>query len=263
MKPLIMGILNLTPDSFSDGGRYPQPDQAVAYGVEMVRQGADIVDVGGESTRPGAGRVDAEEQCRRVVDVVRALRQQLPVAISISIDTTLATVARAAVEAGADMLNDVSAGREDTAMFALAASRSLPMVLMHMQGTPRTMQQRPQYQDVVAEVRAFLLQRADAAMAAGIARERLVLDPGIGFGKTREHNLALLHGLGRLTDTGFRVLLGASRKRFMGGDDPADRVGATCASTALGVQAGVQMFRVHDVLPNRQAADLAWQWAVA
>lgn len=262
-RPRVMGILNLTPDSFSDGGRYAG-EEAVAHGLEMARQGADIIDVGGESTRPGSRRVAAEEQCRRVVRVIRALRARLPEAVGISIDTTLSAVAEAAVEAGAEMLNDVSAGREDAGMFRLAAERGLSMVLMHMRGTPATMQDRPEYRDVVEEVRAFLLRRAEAASAAGVASECLVLDPGMGFGKTREHNMELLRGLGRLVECGYPVLLGASRKRFMGalagGERPVDRLGATCAVTALGVRAGVSLFRVHEVRENRQAADLAWEW---
>ena len=263
-RPRVMGILNLTPDSFSDGGKYLETGEAVERGLEMARQGADIIDVGGESTRPGAVRVEAREQCHRVIEVIRGLRARLPAETGLSIDTTLSAVAQAAVEAGADMLNDISAGREDAGMFRLAAQRSLPLVLMHMQGTPVTMQEQPRYENVVEEVREFLLRRADAAQAAGVAREQLVLDPGIGFGKTRAHNMALLRGLQRLVECGYPVLLGASRKRFMGalhgGELPTDRVGATCAATALGVQAGVQLFRVHDVHENRQAADLAWEW---
>lgn len=263
-RPRIVGILNLTPDSFSDGGRHVEIEAVVEHGLEMVRQGADIIDVGGESTRPGAVRVAAEEQCRRVVQAMRELRTRLPEEVRLSIDTTLAPVAEAAVNAGADMLNDISAGREDAGMFRLAAERKLPIALMHMQGTPATMQDNPQYQDVVVEVREFLLRRADEAIAAGVTPGQLILDPGIGFGKTRAHNMALLQGLDQLVECGYPVLLGTSRKRFMatlhGGDAPVDRVGATCATTALGVQAGVELFRVHDVRENRQAADLAWEW---
>ena len=261
--PLIMGILNLTPDSFSDGGRYLAPEQALAHGLRMAEEGADIIDVGGESTRPGAERVPAAEQCRRGVEVIRALRAQLPDGVRISIDTSLGEVATAAVRAGADMLNDVSAGRDDPGIFALAANRGLPLVLMHMRGTPRTMQEAPRYDDVVEEVRQFLLGRVRAAVAAGVPEEQLVLDPGIGFGKTVEHNLALLRGLRRLTTLGCPLLLGASRKRFMqaacGTVAGAELVGATCATTALGVWQDVRIFRVHDVRANRQAAALSWR----
>jgi len=261
--PLIMGILNLTPDSFSDGGRYLAPDQALAHGLRMAEEGADIIDVGGESTRPGAERVPAAEQCRRVLEVIRALRAQLPDGVRISIDTSLGEVATAAVRAGADMLNDVSAGRDDPGIFALAANRGLPLVLMHMRGTPRTMQEAPRYDDVVEEVRQFLLGRVRAAVAAGVPEEQLVLDPGIGFGKTVEHNLDLLRGLRRLTTLGCPLLLGASRKRFMqaacGTVAGAELVGATCATTALGVWQDVRIFRVHDVRANRQAAALSWR----
>jgi len=261
--PLIMGILNLTPDSFSDGGRYLAPDRALAHGLRMAEEGADIIDVGGESTRPGAERVPAAEQCRRVLEVIRALRARLPDGVRISIDTSLGEVAAAAVRAGADMLNDVSAGRDDPGVFALAAERGLPLVLMHMRGTPRTMQEAPRYDDVVEEVREFLLGRVQAAVDAGVPEEQLVLDPGIGFGKTVEHNLALLRGLRRLTTLDCPLLLGASRKRFMQAACEtaagAELVGATCATTALGVWQDVRIFRVHDVRANRQAAALSWR----
>jgi len=261
--PRLMGILTLTPDSFSDGGRYLAPDRALAHGLRMAEEGADIIDVGGESTRPGAERVPAAEQCRRVLEVIRALRARLPDGVRISIDTSLGEVAAAAVRAGADMLNDVSAGRDDPGIFALAAERGLPLVLMHMRGTPRTMQEAPRYDDVVEEVREFLLGRVQAAVDAGVPEEQLVLDPGIGFGKTVEHNLALLRGLRRLTTLDCPLLLGASRKRFMqaacGTAAGAELVGATCATTALGVWQDVRIFRVHDVCANRQAAALSWR----
>lgn len=261
-RPLIMGILNLTPDSFSDGGLHVDRDAALAHVRRMVQEGADIIDVGGESTRPGAQRVDADEQLRRVLDVIRAIREEIEARIPISIDTTLARVAEAALDAGADMINDISAGRDDPRMLPLAAERRVPVVLMHMQGTPETMQLDPSYADVVSEIREFLLARAAEAETAGIAREDIVIDPGIGFGKTREHNLELMRNLQEFVNTGYAVLLGASRKRFMGSicseDRPAELVGATCASTVLGVIAGVRIFRVHDVRPNRQAADVAW-----
>ncbi len=268
-----MGILNVTPDSFSDGGRHDQRDAAVAHGLALFEEGADIIDVGGESTRPGSQRVSIEEQQRRVVEVIRHLRLALNERgqrgskTIISIDTTRGPVAAAAIEAGAGMINDVSAGREDAGMFALAATAGLPIVLMHMQGEPGTMQQNPQYDNVVSEVIAHLLAQADRAILAGVKREQIILDPGIGFGKTREHNLALLRSLGQFVATGFPVLLGASRKRFMGSicvnsdgstPPPNELIGATCATTALGVTQGVRLFRVHDVKANRQAADVAW-----
>jgi dihydropteroate synthase len=261
-RPLIMGILNVTPDSFSDGGLYRDGRDALAHATQMVEEGADIIDVGGESTRPGSTRVEAAEQQRRVVDIIRSLRNTLPESVLIGIDTTLAEVASAALDAGASILNDISAGRDDPEMFRLAAERQVPLILMHMQGTPGTMQQNPTYGDVVEEVREFLLERAAAAQFAGVQKEQILLDPGIGFGKTREHNLALLAGLHRFVETGYPILLGASRKRFMGSlcreTEPKNLVGATCATTAFGVAAGVRVFRVHDVRANRQAADVAW-----
>lgn len=261
-KPLLMGILNLTPDSFSDGGRYGTVDAVVAQCLAMVEEGVDIIDIGGESTRPGAQRIGAEEQHRRVLPVIEMLVARLPPTIPISIDTTLSAVAAAALDAGAAIINDISAGREDAGILKLAARRGVPMMLMHMQGEPGTMQDNPCYGDVVAEVESFLIERAQAAMTAGMAKENIILDPGIGFGKAREHNLALMANLTRFVALGYPVLLGASRKRFMGSicpvSDPAQLVPATCATTALGVMAGVAIFRVHDVAENRQAADVAF-----
>ena len=261
-KPIIMGILNVTVDSFSDGGRFLDADAAVRHAAVMAEQGADIIDVGGESTRPGAQRVTAAGQKDRVLPVIESLRDTLPEGVLISIDTTLAEVADAALQAGAAMINDISGGRDDVDILRLAADRDVPLILMHMQGTPETMQEAPVYEDVVEDIRAFLLQRAQVAEKAGVGHGQIILDPGIGFGKTRQHNLALLASLPRFVDTGYPVLLGTSRKRFMGSichsDDVTGLVGATCATTALGVMAGVRMFRVHDVLPNRQAADVAW-----
>ncbi|MCI0667267.1 MAG: dihydropteroate synthase [Methylococcaceae bacterium] len=261
-KPLIMGILNLTPDSFSDGGSHTERGTAVHFALRMVRDGADIIDVGGESTRPGSQPVAAAEQIRRVEGVIAALRKTLPGEIPISIDTTRSEVAEAAVAAGASILNDVRAGRDDDRMFGLAARKNLPVILMHMQGIPLTMQQDPHYDDVVSEIRAFLLERADRARQAGIIGDNIVIDPGIGFGKTKEHNRQLIANLKAFVDTGYPVLLGASRKRFLGAinqeEEPRNLVGATCATTVLGVQAGVRIFRVHDVMANRQAADVAF-----
>ena len=257
-----MGILNVTPDSFSDGGRYLAREQATAHGLALAAAGADIIDVGGESTRPGAREVAPAEQIRRVVEVIVALRRALPGEVSISIDTTSAVVAEAALQAGATMINDVSAARRDPRMLGLAASSGASLVLMHMQGSPQTMQDDPCYDDVVAEVELFLSERVFCAVRAGVREEQIILDPGIGFGKTVEHNLQLLAGLSRLVGLGYPVLLGASRKRFLGAvtgvSEPARLTAATCATTALGVFAGVSIFRVHDVAENRQALDVAW-----
>lgn len=257
---MIMGILNATPDSFSDGGAHGSVEAAVAHGLVMAEEGADIIDVGGESTRPGSDPVPAAEQIARVTPVIRQLRAGLPDAIAISVDTTRAEVAAAGLDAGADFINDVAAGRDDPGMFALAAARRVPLVLMHMQGTPKTMQENPRYDAVVEEVLAFLLERCRLAQAAGIAPQHLILDPGIGFGKRRDDNLELMANLQRFTATGYRVLLGTSRKRFMGSvcgeNRPQHLVPATVATTALGVMAGVSIFRVHDVRENRQAADV-------
>lgn len=270
-QPRLMGILNVTPDSFSDGGRHDGVQAATAHAMAMIHQGADIIDIGGESTRPGSQPVSEAEQIQRTAPVIEKLAQairQQGLATAISIDTTQAAVAQAAIDAGATILNDISAGLHDPSMLPLAARTGLPITLMHMQGTPRTMQQSPHYDDVVAQVRDFLLARAQAAIDAGVRPEQIILDPGIGFGKTKAHNLALLAHLDELVATGHPVLLGTSRKRFMGsicqgpdGDTPPapdTLVGATCATTAMGVAHGVMIFRVHDVQPNRQAADVAW-----
>lgn len=260
-RPLIMGILNVTPDSFSDGGRFIDTAAAIRHALGMLDEGADIIDIGGESTRPGAARITATEQLARVMPVMEGLAEHTDGRITISIDTTRAEVAAAALHAGASLINDVSAGRDDPDMFSLAAERKCSIVLMHMQGTPATMQDNPVYKNVVEDVLAFLHARIDAARSAGVAEKHIIIDPGIGFGKTFEHNLALMQNLYRFTATGYPVLLGASRKRFLKTlceETAADRLtGATCATTVLGVQAGVRIFRVHDVYANRQAADIA------
>lgn len=257
-----MGILNTTPDSFSDGGLYAKPERALRHALAMAEQGADIIDVGGESTRPGAEPVPAPEQIARVVPVVGALRRFLPAGTWISIDTTQVGVAAAALDAGADFINDVSAGRGDPGMLALVARRGVPIVLMHMQGVPKTMQDNPKYQDVVGEVAAFLLERAQAAQEAGVGAANIILDPGIGFGKNRQDNLLLMANLPHFAGLGYACLLGASRKRFMGAvcreAGPQDLTAATVATTALGVMAGFNIFRVHDIRENRQAADVAF-----
>ena len=253
--PLVMGVVNVTPDSFSDGGRLEGVEGAVAHSLALDRAGADILDIGGESTRPGARPVNAEDEARRVLPVIRTLRPLTQ--RRISIDTCKPEVAREAMEAGADIWNDVTAlgapGAAD-----LAAELGCEVVLMHMQGEPRTMQAAPQYEDVLAEVCAFLEARAAAALAAGVAREKIWLDPGIGFGKTVAHNLALLAGLERIVALGFPVLLGASRKRFIatvgaGGMLASDRLGGSLAAALAGARAGVAAVRVHDVAETMQA----------
>lgn len=261
-RPLLMGILNVTPDSFSDGGRHFDSGVAVAHGLRMAQEGADIIDIGGESTRPGAARVSAADQLQRVLPVLKELCRQLPSGCRVSIDTTRSDVADAAVSEGANIINDVSAGRDAPAMFDLARRSGADIILMHMQGSPETMQSAPSYQDAVSEVLQFLMQRVKVAEVAGVAREQITIDPGIGFGKSKLHNLQLLAGLKTLVQTGYPVLLGASRKCFMGSicnvTEFHELVGATCATTALGVLAGVRVFRVHDIKENRQALDVAW-----
>ena len=243
-----MGIVNVTPDSFSDGGRFLAPEAAVEHGLRLVAEGADVLDVGGESTRPGSDSVPAEEETARVVPVVGALAAAEP-GTPISIDTRKAVVAAAAFDAGATIVNDVSAGR-DPEMFPLVADRGAAMVLMHLKGEPKTMQQAPVYEDVVAEVRDYLRGRLDAARAAGIDADRVAVDPGIGFGKELEHNLELLRRIGALTELGRPVLVGPSRKRFLGAilDLPEDqRVEGTIAAVVWVISRGAHIVRVHDV----------------
>ena len=261
-KPLIMGILNVTPDSFSDGGKYNHVDAALRQVGKMLAEGADIIDIGGESTRPGSDPVSSDEQILRVIPVIQAIRKQFADDFLISIDTTLSTVAEASLNAGANLINDVSAGLDDPEILALAAHRSVPIILMHRLGTPLTMQDNPHYNDVVAEVIDYLKSRIEAAMTAGIHKNNILIDPGIGFGKRRQDNLDLLANLDKFVALGFPVLLGTSRKRFMGSicniNEPSELVTATAVTTALGVMAGVKLFRAHDIKENRQAADVAW-----
>ena len=261
-RPLIMGILNVTPDSFSDGGMFTGLNAAVNHGKKMIDEGADIIDIGGESTRPGSERVSAEEQIKRVVHIIEKISETKPDSVQISIDTTRADVAEAALDAGASIVNDVSGGNDDPNIISLCAERGCPYIIMHMQGTPETMQDNPSYDDVVAEIKSFLVNRAEKCINAGIDKDNLCIDPGIGFGKTFQHNLTLLRNLDSYVDTGYTVLLGTSRKRFMGSicnvNSPEELIGATTATTTLGVMAGVKIFRVHDVKPNRQAADVSW-----
>ena len=254
---LVMGALNVTPDSFSGDGRYADLGSAVTRGLEMLDEGADLVDVGGESTRPGAEPVAAEEELRRVIPVVRGL---VAAGAVVSIDTAKAEVAAAALRAGAVVVNDVTA-LGDPAMAKVVAAAGAGLVLLHMQGTPRTMQEDPRYEDVVAEVARFLAGRAAAAQAAGVDPARLCLDPGIGFGKALEHNLALLRGIRDLVDLGYPVLVGASRKRFLAGIlgpiPPGERDAATSAAHVLAIAGGAAVIRVHNVVVGLQTARVA------
>ena len=251
-----MGIVNVTSDSFSDGGRFLDHGAALAQARRLIAEGADILDVGGESTRPGAAPVPAETEIARVAPLIRAIRAES--AVAISVDTMKPEVARAAMAAGATMWNDVTGLRYSSDSLAAAADLGCDVVLMHMQGEPRTMQEAPRYDDVVAQVAAFLAARAEAALAAGVARERIWLDPGVGFGKHMlRHNLPLLAALDQITALGFPVLLGVSRKTFIGAldnDAPADqRLGGSIAAALAGVAAGVAGVRVHDVRETVQA----------
>ncbi len=250
--PCLWGIVNVTPDSFSDGGRTFAPAAAIAHGVALAAAGAGVLDVGGESTRPGARAVDPDEECRRVLPVIEGLAREAP-GVPLSVDTRRGGVAERALDAGARIVNDVSAGEDPGLLRAVARARA-GLVLMHMQGTPATMQQAPRYRAVLADVVAFLLARVARARAAGVAPEAIWIDPGIGFGKTLEHNLALLAGLSALKATGQRVLLGASRKSFLGaltGRAPGERLGGSLACAVRAWQAGVDALRVHDVGPTR------------
>ncbi|WP_309643586.1 dihydropteroate synthase [Phenylobacterium sp.] len=252
----IMGVVNLTPDSFSDGGRFLAPDAALAGALAMIREGADILDVGAESTRPGAEPVSADDEIARLVPLIEAVRAQSDIAISV--DTMKPDVARAAVGAGADIWNDVTALSFSPEAPAVAAELGCEVVLMHMQGRPGTMQANPRYDDVTAEVTAFLTERSETAMAAGVSREKIWLDPGIGFGKRLEHNLALLAHLDAVVALGFPVLLGVSRKRFIAALEPAAepasaRLPGSLAAALAGVAAGVAVVRVHDVAATVQA----------
>jgi dihydropteroate synthase len=254
-RTLVMGIVNVTPDSFSDGGMLSDAAAAVKHGLRLLEEGADVVDVGGESTRPGSDPVSAAEELQRVLPVVEGLRREAPEAL-LSVDTRKADVARAAITAGADVVNDVGAGA-DPGMFDAVASTGAGLVLVHMRGEPKTMQEDPVYEDVVAEVRAFLGERIEAATAAGIARDRLCADPGIGFGKTTDHNLAVLRSIASFRDLGVPILVGASRKRFLGElsgtDDPTDRLDGSVAAAVWCASQGVELVRVHDVGPTVRA----------
>jgi dihydropteroate synthase len=249
--PLVMGILNVTPDSFSDGGKFATTDAAIMHAEALAEAGADVIDVGGESTRPGSDPVAPAEQIRRVLPVLQSVANRLPVVFSI--DTTSSEVAHAALDVGATLINDISAGRDDPQILSLAARRRCPIILMHMLGRPKTMQQAPHYEEVTAEVAGFLDERIVAAGIHGVNIDKILIDPGIGFGKTREHNLELLKHLRELTVLGRPLVIGTSRKRFIGqitGETEAEnRVFGTAATVAWSLANGASIVRVHDVGP--------------
>ena len=260
-RPRVMGIVNVTPDSFSDGGRYLGAERAIEHGRQLLAEGAGILDIGGESTRPGAAPVSAEDEIARILPVVRALKAEGAV---ISVDTMKPAVMRAAAAEGASIWNDVTALGFGSDSTAVAAELGCEVMLMHMRGEPRTMQDQPVYEDVVREVCEFLRARAEAAMAAGVRREAIWVDPGIGFGKTLAHNLELLANLDKIRALGFRTVLGVSRKRFLRAIDPSaveadDRLGGSIAGALIGAEAGVDVIRVHDVRETVQAFDT---WAL-
>jgi dihydropteroate synthase len=253
----LMGIVNVTPDSFSDGGLFLEPEAAIAHGEQLVRDGAEILDVGGESTRPGAEPVDVEVELARTQPVVADLEG---LGYTVSIDTSKAAVAEAALAAGAEIVNDVTALRGDPDMAALCAERGATVVLMHMAGEPRTMQEDPRYEDVVDEVKAFLAERVEMAVAAGMDEEKVWVDPGIGFGKTLEHNLELLRRLGELRELGRPLVVGTSRKSFIGkvdGSEVEQRIGGSVATAVLAAANGADVLRVHDVAETAQALRVA------
>jgi dihydropteroate synthase len=259
----LMGIVNVTPDSFSDGGRFLEAEAAIAQGLQLIGEGAQIVDIGGESTRPGAEPVSADQELRRVLPVIEGIAAADNGAsrAQISIDTSKASVARAALGAGATLVNDVTALRGDPQMASAVAESGAECCLMHMLGEPRTMQIEPRYGDVVDDVKAFLLARLEFAVGEGIAEERVLLDPGIGFGKTLAHNLELLRRLGELVELGRPVVIGTSRKSFLGrlagAPEAAQRLAGTLATNVLALERGASVFRVHDVAPAREALTVA------
>lgn len=259
--PVLVGVLNATPDSFSDGGDFLDPDRAAARAATMLDEGAQVIDVGGESTRPGSDPVSPEVEARRVVPVIQRIMAGRPDAI-VSIDTYRAGTAKAALGAGARVVNDVTALRGDHRMAGVVADAYCPVVLMHMLAEPKTMQRDPRYDDVVREVREFLARRVEHAVAAGVQEENIILDPGIGFGKKVEHNLTLLRRLDSLVELGFPVLVGASRKSFIGKitgiEEAKERVFGTVAANVIACARGATFFRVHDVRPNVEALAVAW-----
>ncbi len=256
-KPFLMGVLNVTPDSFSDGGQYFSSDAAIARGLQMVQEGADLIDVGGESTRPGAAEVSADEELQRVLPVIVALSKA---GIKVSIDTYKPLVAEAALKVGAQIVNDVT-GLRNPEMTEICVRSQCTVCIMHMQGEPRTMQLNPEYNDVVGEVSAYLVDRAERAIELGVARDRIWIDPGIGFGKSLEHNLLLLNHLDQIVAIGFPVLVGVSRKSFIGKitaiGDPHDRLPGTLAAQVIAQEKGVRIVRAHDVKEASQAIDVA------
>jgi dihydropteroate synthase len=254
-RPLVMGIVNVTPDSFSDGGQFLDPSAAVAQALKLLDDGADILDIGGESTRPYSTSVAVEEELRRVIPVIDAVHRERPEAI-IAIDTSKAAVASEAINRGAEIINDITGLAGDEAMMPLGVASGAGVVAMHMQGTPQTMQDKPHYADVVSEVHQYLRERRDALLTAGIERERICLDPGIGFGKTHEHNITLMANCRRFHDLGCPLLVGHSRKGFLGkliGNKTADRMAGTIGGALALAAQGVQIVRVHDVAAVRQA----------
>ena len=261
-SPIIMGILNVTPDSFSDGGAYPSTKSAVDRALIMIEQGAKIIDIGGESTKPGSERVPPIEQKRRIIDVISQLKKVIPSNILVSVDTTSSEVAQAAIDLGVEMINDVSGGTDDEKMMPLIAQNNLYYCIMHMQGSPKTMQDNPTYENVIGEIKSFLMAQANKLTELGLEKNKIILDPGIGFGKTTNHNLEILNNLEIFSSLGFNTLLGASRKRLFSEiskeNNPEDRISGTCATSALGVIAGINIFRVHDVWQNKQAIDVAF-----
>ncbi|HEX8259413.1 MAG TPA: dihydropteroate synthase [Rubrobacteraceae bacterium] len=258
--PVLMGILNVTPDSFSDGGEFFGVKPAVVQAEKMLDEGAHIIDLGGESTRPGSDPVSPEEELRRVLPVVRGILESRP-ETKISIDTYRASTAEAALDAGARVVNDVTALQGDSRMAGLVAERGCPVVLMHMLGEPKSMQRDPRYDDVVREVRDFLVGRVEYAISAGVREENVILDPGIGFGKILRHNLELLNGLNVFVELGFSVLVGASRKSFLGkilgSDATGDRLFGTVATNVIAYERGATLFRVHDIRANKEALEVA------
>jgi dihydropteroate synthase len=258
--PVLMGVLNVTPDSFSDGGDFFSKEVAAARAGAMLEEGAEIIDVGGESTRPGSDPVSPEEETRRVIPVVQGILAEHPDAI-VSIDTYRSETAESALGAGVSIINDVTALRGDPRMARVVAEARCPVILMHMLGEPKTMQRDPRYDDVVLEVRNFLAERAEHAIAEGVDPEKIIIDPGIGFGKTLDHNLALLHHLDAIVELGFPVLVGMSRKSFIGGitgvEEASERVFGTVAANVIAYERGATLFRVHDVQANREALAVA------
>jgi dihydropteroate synthase len=254
-RPLIMGILNVTPDSFSDGGKFSEPRRAVKHAVYMAECGADIIDIGGESSRPGSGGISEEEEVSRVIPVIREVCSQID--IPVSIDTTKYEVARQALNAGASIINDISALRADGKMTSLAAENGSFVILMHMRGTPANMQQNTKYDDLITEVFTFLKDAVEKAISQGISHDKIIIDPGIGFGKSADGNLQLLKNLHKFLDLGFPVLVGASRKAFIGKElKPEDRLGGSIAAACYAVLNGADVIRVHDISETRNAISL-------